>query len=117
MTTRNGRNQNAPRLSATHRSFLGRAEAELHVGAAALWEISVKRAAGTLAAPADLSAVVARVGCRPLALSWQYLEWAGGPPPRHGDPFDRLRIAQSRFEQIAVISSKTMFDRYGIERL
>ncbi|MEJ7674413.1 MAG: hypothetical protein WKF59_17385 [Chitinophagaceae bacterium] len=38
-------------------------------------------------------------------------------PLHHRDPFDRLLIAQSIIENIAVISSDGIFDAYGIRRI
>jgi PIN domain nuclease of toxin-antitoxin system len=38
-------------------------------------------------------------------------------PFYHRDPFDRLIIAQSLVESIAVVSSDGIFDQYGVERI
>ena len=38
-------------------------------------------------------------------------------PFHHRDPFDRLMIAQSLFEQIPIVSADTAFDAYSITRL
>jgi PIN domain nuclease of toxin-antitoxin system len=38
-------------------------------------------------------------------------------PRHHRDPFDRLLIAQSMIEKIAIVSSDEKFDSYGIVRL
>jgi PIN domain nuclease of toxin-antitoxin system len=38
-------------------------------------------------------------------------------PGRHGDPFDRLLIAQALSEDFAVVGSDSAFDAYGVRRL
>ena len=38
-------------------------------------------------------------------------------PLHHGDPFDRLIVAQSFVEQITVVSNDSTFDLYGVRRL
>jgi len=38
-------------------------------------------------------------------------------PRHHRDPFDRLLVAQSMIEKIAIVSSDEKFDSYGVVRL
>ena len=38
-------------------------------------------------------------------------------PRHHRDPFDRLLVAQSMIEKIAIVSSDEKFDFYGVVRL
>ena len=38
-------------------------------------------------------------------------------PRHHRDPFDRLLVAQSIIEKIAIVSSDEKFDSYGVVRL
>jgi PIN domain nuclease of toxin-antitoxin system len=38
-------------------------------------------------------------------------------PKHHGDPFDRLLVAQSQVENIHLVSADPVFDQYGINRL
>ncbi len=38
-------------------------------------------------------------------------------PRHHRDPFDRLLVAQSMIEKIAIVSSDEKFDAYGVVRL
>lgn len=37
-------------------------------------------------------------------------------PRRHGDPFDRVLIAQSRVERLPLVSIDGVFDQYPVER-
>lgn len=35
----------------------------------------------------------------------------------HGDPFDRILIAQARIEGLMLVSNEKLFDEFGVERL
>lgn len=52
-----------------------------------------------------------------LPISVDYSNVQASLPPHHGDPFDRLIIAQCIVEEISVISNDTAFDLYGASRL
>ncbi|MDM8567647.1 hypothetical protein QUF74_18620 [Candidatus Halobeggiatoa sp. HSG11] len=41
----------------------------------------------------------------------------GNLPFHHRDPFDRILIAQSQFEQVPLISRDSEFDNYELERI
>lgn len=38
-------------------------------------------------------------------------------PPHHGDPFDRLLIAQAMVEGFSIVGSDKQFDAYGVTRI
>jgi len=38
-------------------------------------------------------------------------------PAIHRDPFDRLLVAQARFEQVPLLSADTILSEYPIERV
>jgi PIN domain nuclease of toxin-antitoxin system len=42
---------------------------------------------------------------------------AGLLPGPHKDPFDRMLIAQAQAENLAIVSSHSVFDRYGVSRI
>lgn len=42
---------------------------------------------------------------------------AGLLPGSHKDPFDRMLIAQAQAENLAIVSSDAIFDRYGVRRV
>ena len=55
------------------------------------WEIAIKRALGKLDAPGDLEAAIGMQGFEPLLLTFHHAAQAGGLPPHHRDPLDRMR--------------------------
>lgn len=103
------------RLSGHHRALLQREGVEIYVSSATIWEIAIKRALGKLEAPDDLTGVLTPAGCRPLPISWHHAEVAGGLPPHHADPFDRLLIAQAMTEGMVLATGDSMISLYGVD--
>lgn len=43
-----------------------------------------------------------------------HAELAGDPPRHHGDPFDRMLIAQARLEGLVIATQDRHFSLYGV---
>ena len=71
---------------------------EIVVSAATVWEISINRAIGKLRFDRPIVAAVLALGFEILPVAGAHAEHAGGLPPHHNDPFDRLIIAQAHLE-------------------
>ena len=91
------------------------------VSAASAWEIATKYRIGRLpeAEPLarDITGAIAREGFQELPVTVDDAERAGALPGPHGDPFDRMLIAQALSRGLVLISNETLFDRYGVRRL
>jgi PIN domain nuclease of toxin-antitoxin system len=94
---------------------------ELLISAASIWEISIKVGIGKLKLSLPyrewMSQAVADLRASILPIRWSPVMFSPAFPLHHGDPFDRLIVAQSSVEQVAIVSSDEMFDRYGVHRL
>ena len=51
---------------------------------------------------------------RPLPVTLQHANTVSALPHHHGDPFDRLLIAQAQAENLTILTSDPHFARYGI---
>lgn len=89
-------------------------EAEVYLSAASVWEISIKQALGKLAGPSDLLEVVSRCGLMELPIRARHAAEAGGLPPLHRDPFDRMLVAQARCEGLTLLSRDPQVQRYDV---
>jgi PIN domain nuclease of toxin-antitoxin system len=87
------------------------------VSAASVWEIGVKRATGKLRFDGSLVDELRREGFDALAVSMAHAERAGGLPPHHRDPFDRMLIAQAQSEGLTVVTRDAAFDPYDVRTL
>jgi PIN domain nuclease of toxin-antitoxin system len=103
------------RLSEHHRAILA-SEAVVFASAASVWEIAIKRSIGKLNAPDDLPTLLPRMRFQPLAVTLQHANAVTGLPHHHGDPFDRLLIAQAQVENLTILTSDPHFARYGVAR-
>ncbi|MDE2665411.1 MAG: type II toxin-antitoxin system VapC family toxin [Acidobacteriota bacterium] len=90
---------------------------EVFVSSVSGWEIAVKRALGKLKAPDNLEAAVKAQDFIPLNLTFLHAEQAGALPPHHGDPFDRMLIAQAQVEGLILVTRDIRIPRYGIRTM
>ena len=105
------------KLRGETREALEDAQNDVFVSAVSGWEIAVKRALGKLEAPDDLEAGVRQQGFLPLHLTFLHAERAGALPPHHGDPFDRMLVAQAQVEGLVVVTRDARIPLYGIRTM
>lgn len=84
------------------------------VSAATVWEVAIKVASGKLEPPEPFTTAVIEEGFDPLAISFDHAERAGSLPLHHGDPFDRLLIAQAQIEGLTLVTRDRAFDAYDV---
>ncbi|WP_214472791.1 type II toxin-antitoxin system VapC family toxin [Mesorhizobium sp. dw_380] len=101
------------RLSEHHRAVLA-SEAVVFASAASVWEIAIKRSIGKLSAPDDLPTLLPRMQFQPLAVNFQHANAVRDLPRYHGDPFDRMLIAQAQLENLTILTSDPHFTRYDV---
>ena len=91
------------------------------VSAASAWEVSTKHRLGKLSQVGPLANAFAREvamqGFGALDITLDHAQRAGSLPGPHADPFDRMLIAQSHAENLALVSNEAVFDRYGVTRI
>ena len=94
---------------------------DLLLSAATVWEIGIKVGLGklTLSLPYRqwMDRAIADLGLWLLPITVEYADVQAGLPRHHGDPFDRLLVAQAMVERVAVISSAPQLDAYGVSRI
>jgi PIN domain nuclease of toxin-antitoxin system len=87
------------------------------VSAATVLELGIKRAAGRLRAPDDLDIQIGRHGFTPLDITIAHADAAARLPRLHGDPFDRMLIAQAQLEGLTVVTREPQIARYQVPTL
>ena len=109
------------RLSAAARDVIDNPDNSVLVSAASAWEIATKHRLGKLPGAAivagDVRAAIEDHGFQPLAITVAHAERAGRLPGPHRDPFDRMLIAQSLAHDLPLVTSESLFDRYGVRRI
>ena len=91
------------------------------ISAASAWEITTKVRLGKLPGAEefaeDVAGAIAGEGFEALPITVDDAARAGSLPGPHRDPFDRILIAQALSGNLVLISSESLFDRYGVRRL
>ena len=104
---------NDPRLTTAQAQAIS--GGDVYLSSASVWEIGIKQSIGKLAVPRDLFEIAVDAGCRPLPISWTHAEAAAALPQHHGDPFDRMLVAQARCEGLSLASSDTKLAAYDVD--
>lgn len=89
----------------------------IFVSAVSSVEISIKRTLGKLQAPENLAAELIPRGLRELPLTYAHGDRMALLPPHHGDPFDRMLIAQALEEKLTLITHDRKMEPYGLKIL
>lgn len=103
-----------PRLGPGPTAAIEADDAEVFVSIAGLWEIAIKSALGRLDAPADLPRRIQELGFELLPVSAEHAWQVRSLPHHHGDPFDRLMIAQAQLERLPIVSADAAFGKYEV---
>jgi PIN domain nuclease of toxin-antitoxin system len=92
---------------------------ELLLSAASSWEIAIKYALGRLPLPVPPAKYVpdriATSGVVPLPVQHAHALEVAELPLHHGDPFDRVIIAQARLEGVPILTADHQFAPYDVE--
>jgi PIN domain nuclease of toxin-antitoxin system len=101
------------RLTDAERAVLIDPSVDRRLSPMSIWEAAIKREAGRLHAPRNLSAVLA-AEFRMLDITSSLLEAAAALPRHHADPFDRVLVAHALADQLHVLTRDPAFAAYGV---
>ena len=105
--------QDAPQLGRAARRLLNEAEA-IHISSVSWWEISIKSALGKLRVDQDeLDAQVEKIGFAQLPITWAHTRALRKLPLLHGDPFDRMLVAQASSEPLHLLTHDAALAPYS----
>ena len=90
---------------------------DVAVSAVSVWEVAIKRSLGKLNAPIDIVQAIADTRFRPLSITLEHAAGAGALPRHHGDPFDRMLVAQAQHETLTLVTRDSHLAAYGVPLL
>jgi PIN domain nuclease of toxin-antitoxin system len=100
-------------------TVIERNDTELFVSAASSWEMTIKWKLGKLALPEPpagyLPSRISRLRALGLAITHAHVIEVGALPDHHRDPFDRLLIAQSRVEDLKLLTADPTIAAYDAD--
>ena len=107
------------RLTEVARRAISPADHQVLVSSASAWEIATKHRLGKLP---EIGEIINKLPhhCRKerfevLPIGFEHALLAGQLPGPHRDPFDRMLIAQSRKEDLHVVTGDAVFAEYGVK--
>lgn len=86
----------------------------VYVSAATIWEMSIKAAAGKLRIDVDLLETCAEDDFTELEITFADATLAGSLPRHHGDPFDRMLVAQAMNSSMVLVTRDRALVDYGV---
>lgn len=109
------------RLSDRARTLLEDPTNRVLVSAVSAWEVAIKVAQGRLILPVPptqlLDVVTRQLRMEALPITFEHAVAAAALPRIHGDPFDRLLVAQARVLAIPIITADPAISRYEVETI
>jgi PIN domain nuclease of toxin-antitoxin system len=102
------------RVRAEARRALENPANDVVLSAASVWEAGLKGAGGKLDVPVPLGESARRWGLLELEISWKHATLAAGLPRLHGDPFDRMLIAQALIDDLVLVTRDRAITQYDV---
>lgn len=110
-----------PALSANARAVMEDDANERFISHATTWEVAIKLALGKIHLQVGYDVffpgVLAANGFELLPSTWDHYRELIPLPRHHGDPFDRLMIAQARVEKLTIVTCDPHFPPYSVPLL
>lgn len=108
-----------PKLNHRALELLADNSSELYLSAVSSWEITIKVRAGRLLLPERPAEFVTRamqvMSLRALDITHLHALAVDALPNHHGDPFDRMLIAQAVSEQMTLLTTDRTFQKYKVD--
>ncbi|MEO6205658.1 MAG: type II toxin-antitoxin system VapC family toxin [Mycobacteriales bacterium] len=102
------------KLTQASREAIAEESNDVLVSAASMWEAGIKRALGRLEGADDLGEKVLEQRLGELPISFRHAEVAAELPGHHGDPFDRMLIAQAMCESLTFVTRDARAPLYDV---
>jgi PIN domain nuclease of toxin-antitoxin system len=87
------------------------------VSMASAWETAIKASLGKLRLPTRFEVGLEENGFQSLPITFDHIDRIATLPRHHGDPFDRMLVAQAQAEGLTLVTGDRAFQRYGLHIL
>ncbi|MDX2222589.1 MAG: type II toxin-antitoxin system VapC family toxin [Rhodospirillaceae bacterium] len=109
------------RLSNESWMVIGNPAHPIFVSAASLWELSIKQQSGQVVLPGPVEdwipVALRTAGFATLDIMPAHALLAGKLHPHHGDPLDRMLVAQAMLEDLTLATRDPFIARYNVRTL
>lgn len=108
-------------LSCRAKAAIEEGKTEVCLSPATAWEIAIKYGMGrldlTLPPPDYVAQGIQLHALQVLNVTMTHTLLAGGLPPHHKDPFDRLLVGQAQAEGMKLVTPDLAFKPYAVETI
>jgi PIN domain nuclease of toxin-antitoxin system len=107
-------------LSVTAKDAIENKSNDSYVSIASLWEMAIKASLGKLKIVEPFNKLIADIEEKEftiLSVTFEHAEYVSRLEMIHRDPFDRMLIVQTKLDNMTIVSSETVFDKYGVKRI
>jgi PIN domain nuclease of toxin-antitoxin system len=104
----------SPDLSEEARRAIADRRNSVHVSVASLWEIAIKAGKGKLDLFHDFDRTLDQEPFARLAILTPHARAVRLLPNIHGDPFDRILVAQARVEGLTLVTRDKVMQQYEL---
>lgn len=109
------------RVSEAARELLSDGATDVSFSMASAWEIAIKVGGGRMELPDNVERYLPdrlrQHGFDLLPIELTHVLRAGVLPRVHGDPFDRMLVAQAQLEGIPILTADPAISRYDVETI
>lgn len=113
--------EDAPALSRKARAAIADPQNQCLLSLVSSWEMAIKLSLGKLKLPEAIERFIpeqlAANGFSQLQIDFRHVAKVAALPFHHRDPFDRLLVAQAIEETLPVVTSDSVFTKYGVKRI
>ena len=88
-----------------------------YLSAASVWEWALKRSRGKVSMPIEITEAAERASLLELPVTWSHGTTAASLPRLHGDPFDRMLVAQALVEDLVLVTRDPLVTQYDVATL
>jgi PIN domain nuclease of toxin-antitoxin system len=106
--------EDSPKLTAASIRAIEDPKNEILLSTVVPWEIAIKRALGKLETSDDYLRLLRDAGVGELPVTIPHAQAVEHLPQHHGDPFDRLLIAQAQVENAAIVTDDSRIRKYDV---
>lgn len=103
------------KLDKNETAAIGNADNKVLVSIVSLWELAIKKSIGKIELPDSFFQEIKNSGFDILGLSPEHIEKSMQLPLLHRDPFDRMLVAQTKTDNLSLISRDKEIQKYFTE--
>jgi PIN domain nuclease of toxin-antitoxin system len=89
-------------------------ESVLYVSTVSFWELAIKQGLGKIDGAIHFDGMAERHGIRELTIHSGYIKVLRELPMLHGDPFDRMLVAQAMTEGMVLVTADRRLAGYSV---